>query len=322
MILITGSSGLLGRALRTRMEALSTGVRTFDILDNEDQDTRNSENLKNAMKGVRGIVHLAAISRVVWAQNNPALCQAVNVAALRDIIEIAASMPQKPWIVFASSREVYGEAASLPVAEDAPLAPVNVYARSKVAGELLMADAREAGLLANVVRFSNVYGCENDHADRVVTAFARTAAYGGTLRLEGADNMFDFTHVDDAANGLARAVLATNSGEAFPPIHFLTGRGTTLGELAQLAMRSAKAPVDAVLAPSRSFDVARFVGDPSRAAAELGWSARIDIEQGIDDLVGRFRRTGLPDASPSFMDVFAQLESEAASAPKIANGIG
>lgn len=314
MILITGSSGLIGRAVRERLEMSSLAVRTFDICENSGDDSRDRTALEQAMQGVTGLVHLAAISRVVWAQDNPALCNAVNVEALRNMLDIAASMPVRPWIIFASSREVYGDAQALPVREDAPLMPLNVYARSKVAGEMLMAEARHAGLLANVLRFSNVYGCTHDHVDRVVTAFARTAAMGGTLRLDGADNMFDFTHVDDAANGLYRTVLATLAGEALPPIHFLTGRGTTLGELAELAIGCARAPVDIRLAPPRTYDVARFVGDPTRAAVELGWRPSISIENGMADLVGRFHCAGSCDAPAPFIDAMiasAELERRA-----------
>jgi nucleoside-diphosphate-sugar epimerase len=71
------------------------------------------------------------------------------------------------------------------VAEDAPLSPRNVYARSKVAVEQLTEEARERGMIAAVVRFSNVFGDTEDHADRVVPAFARAAAAGGTVRVDG-----------------------------------------------------------------------------------------------------------------------------------------
>lgn len=258
--------------------------REFDISRSPLEDTRSSESLAMAVDGIEGVVHLAAVSRVVWAERDADLTQAVNVAALNSLLAHAAKMPRRPWVIFASSREVYGEPSILPVAEDALLAPLNVYARSKVAGETAMKDARDAGILANIVRFSNVYGCVADHHDRVIPAFARAAATGGTLRLDGAENMFDFTHVDDVADGLMRHVEMTRAGEALPPIHFVSGRGTTLQQLSDIAMQVAYAPVEIRHAPPRNYDVARFTGDPARARALLGWRAEIGIEAGFRQL--------------------------------------
>lgn len=289
MILITGSSGLIGHALKTRLKARDLPVRDFDIARSLAEDTRNSEALAAAIEGVEGIVHLAAVSRVVWAEQDPGLTQAVNVDALRSLLAAASAGRRRPWVIFGSSREVYGEAGALPVPEDAPLAPLNVYARSKVTGEALMAEARQVGIVANVVRFSNVYGSTADHSDRVVPAFARSAALGGLLRLDGPENMFDFTHIDDVADGLALHVAATRAGEALPPVHFVTGRGTTLHDLAGIATRNAERAPEVEIAPSRTYDVARFVGDPARAAALLGWRSRIAIAAGFARLAADYR---------------------------------
>jgi len=300
LILITGSRGLIGRSLVERLAAKGIACREFDIARSAGEDTRDQAALSIALEGVTGVVHLAAISRVVWAERDPGLTQSVNVDALQFLLGAMALGGQRPWLLFASSREVYGEPASLPVAEDAPLAPLNVYARSKVNGELLVERAREAGILANIVRFSNVYGCIDDHSDRVVPAFARTAAHGGALRLDGPDNMFDFTHVDDVVRGLEAHIEATAAREFLPPVHFLTGVGTTLNALADMAARASTHELDVEIAPPRNYDVARFVGDASRAHSLLGWQARIDLATGFAALTEAYRSAaGLPPAAAS-----------------------
>ena len=76
---------------------------------------------------------------------DPANCAATNVTALRGLLDIAIRAARRPWVVFVSSREVYGNAAGLPVEEEAPLRPMNVYARTKCDGELLARQARDAG---------------------------------------------------------------------------------------------------------------------------------------------------------------------------------
>lgn len=299
MILVTGSSGLIGCAFAGLAAKGGLALRSFDLRENLAQDTRNPGALAAAIEDVEGVIHLAAVSRVVWAEHNPVLARETNVDALQSLLGMLLFAPRKPWLIFASSREVYGEQEHLPVAEDAELRPLNTYARSKVAGEELVEEARLAGLRAQIVRFSNVYGSIEDHADRVVPAFARAAATGGEIRVDGADNMFDFTHVDDAARGLYALCGAVRAGEVMPPVHFLTGQGTTLGELAALAQDCASRPLAVREAPSRKFDVSRFVGDPSRARELLGWQAQVPLEAGMAKLVGAFAAAMQGDAIPA-----------------------
>lgn len=289
MILITGSKGLIGDALRSTLIERGLQVRDFDIARSPAEDIRNGEALATAIADVEGIIHLAAVSRIVWAERDPRLTEDVNVAPVRSLLAAASARTRRPWIIFASSREVYGEPSRLPVGEDAPFAPLNVYARSKVAAERLLADARHAGLLANIVRFSNVYGSPSDHPDRVVPAFAQAAVSGGRVRVEGAGNMFDFTHIDDVAQGMAAHVAATRAGEALPPIQFVTGKGTTLRALADFAQDHCDHALAIEDAPPRTYDVARFVGDPARARQLLGWQSRIDIKSGFAGLVVAYR---------------------------------
>jgi nucleoside-diphosphate-sugar epimerase len=288
MILLTGSEGLIGRAFGERLTDAGHEWRGFDIDRNPNEDTRNRGALAKALENVEGVIHLAAVSRVVWAENDPSRALATNVAALQTLIELMHARAHKPWLIFASSREVYGEQDVLPVPESVPLKPLNTYARTKVEGERLVNAAAENGLTTQIVRFSNVYGSIHDHADRVVPAFAKTSALGGSLRVEGSSNLFDFTHVADTSRGLHLLYDAMQSGESMPPIHFLTGKGTTLGELAALAGRNSRLPVTVNERPSRSFDVARFVGDPSRAEELLGWTADVSIDNGFANLVEEF----------------------------------
>lgn len=298
MLLVTGGEGLIGSALIERLGKHGIPARSFDIRSGF--DVRDTAALASAMDGVTGIVALAAVSRVVWAQRDPELADAVNVAALDRLLALATASPLRPWVVFASSREVYGEPESLPVSEAAPRAPLNVYARSKVAGELAMEWAADAGLVANIARFSNVYGSTADHADRVVPAFARAAAIGATAYLEGPENTFDFTHVDDVAGGLFQLVKETASGRQLPPIHFVSGRGTTLRQLADLAEANS-AGMRCEERPSRNYDVARFIGDPTRAHELLGWRATTPIEEGFASLVEAFRKEGA-QAAPGLVE--------------------
>jgi UDP-glucose 4-epimerase len=289
MILVTGSEGLVGRFLAKNLEARGFTVKRFDIRRQSDEDIRNAASLETAIKGVSGVVHLAAVSRVLWGEQNPQLCHATNVEALASLLRLCLEQKTRPWLVFASSREVYGAQERLPVSEDASLKPMNVYARSKVDGECLVNEARGAGLHANICRLSNVYGCPLDHPDRVTMAFASAAARGGVMTLEGGSNTFDFTYVEDVADGIARLVEASMTDGLMPPIHFVGGQATSLRGLAELAAKMAIHPVKLSEAPPRDFDVGRFVGDPERAKKFLGWRASMSLETGFARLVHELR---------------------------------
>ena len=290
-ILITGSKGLIGGALRTALEALGAEVVGLDLLgaDREQGDVRSLRRVRDALGGCDGVVHLAAVSRVVWGERDPEGCWNTNVGGLRNVLQALDERTPQPWLLFASSREVYGQPRCLPATEDTPLRPVNVYGRSKAEGERLMEAARAGGLRAATVRLSNVYGSARDHADRVIPAFLRAAVSGHPLRVDGADCTFDFTHIDDTVRGLVAVVDRLARGQGLPPIHLVTGRPTTLGDLATLAIDVAGGISPVVEAPPRSFDVSRFHGDPSRARELLGWEPCVVLREGLERLVRDLR---------------------------------
>lgn len=301
-ILITGSAGLIGAALRQALVAAGHRVDGLDLRAHgaETGDVRDRAHLGAAVQDCDGVVHLAAVSRVVWAERDPSLCWNTNVRGIANVITAAERQASPPWLVFASSREVYGEAQTLPVTECASLHPVNVYARSKVEGELLVAAAARRGLRTSIVRLSNVYGRTADHADRVIPAFARAAARGDAMRVEGSDNVFDFTHVDDVVLGLLRIVerLVPDRAATLPPIHFATGQALSLGQLAALANELGGGRSRILSASPRRFDVAKFYGCWSRAHALLGWTPRISVAIGLAQLIAEFRAEAIAATSP------------------------
>jgi len=293
-ILITGSAGLIGAVLTKHLEARGMAVSGADVRALRPEHCINASDIEGSsavMREVSGVVHLGAVSRVIHGERDPARCWQVNVEITRKLLAAAAGAPRRPWFIYASSREVYGVQDRQPVSEDAPLQPMNVYARSKVAAEVLLGEAREAGLTTSILRFANVYGRVEDHPDRVVPAFLAAAVAGGVLRVDGRDCAFDLNHVDDVVRGIAAVIEALNGGErALPALHFVSGRSTTLLELADMCRKIGGIGARITEAPSRTFDVHRFVGDPRRAERVLGWRSAIDLQTGLSRLAAEFAR--------------------------------
>ena len=291
-LLITGSKGLIGTALKDVMLTLNWELIDFDLNSQENlqKDTRNLCDLSKLVSECDGVVHLAAISRVIHGEKFPTDCMATNVGGTANVLKAISDSRSKPWIIFGSSREVYGQSTILPVTEEAQLAPVNVYGKSKIMGEELVNSARKnAKLRTCIVRFSNVYGSTDDHEDRVVPAFCRAAAFGNQIRVDGLINTFDFTHIDDVSRGISLLVQKMDALDtSHQDIHFVSGIGTTLGELASLATKLARKEVSVVEATSRTFDVSSFVGDPKRAEKVLGWRHETTLMEGMKKLIAQF----------------------------------
>jgi len=294
-ILVTGSEGFIGTSL-VRVLGREYRVRGFDVRARaraERGSILDCDELREAMKGCAGVVHLAAVSRVAWGEQDPDGCWRTNVDGTRNVLDVATTADGRPWVLLASSREVYGQPLDLPVTEDAPLRPFNVYGRSKAKAERLLAEATSAGHSTAVVRLTNVYGGVHDHPDRVIPAFCRAVLSNEPLRVDGPDREFDFTHVDDVTRGIRTAIEMLESGtERIPPIHLTTGRPTSLVHLAHL-VRDAAGSASAVRRNGvRPFDVDRFYGDPTRAREALGWKPRVSLDRGVSSLVGAYRAHG------------------------------
>ena len=299
-IFVTGSEGLIGTAVCELLAKSGYRVEKLDLRSTEPGekgDIRDEALMRERMKGCRGVIHLAAISRVADGEADPELCWQTNVIGTEVVMRAAAAMPIRPWVLLASSREVYGEPGQLPIREDTPMRPVNVYGRSKAAAERVALAWRRSGVETAVVRMANVYGAINDHPKRVAPAFARGAVDGGVLSVCGRENTFDFTHLDDVALGLLSVVEALRAGEVLPPIHLASGLPTTLGELAEIAARLGGGRAKIAEVPAPAYNVSRFVGDPTRARELLGWKTRIKIGEGMHRLIEAFRHEGKPPTS-------------------------
>lgn len=298
-IAVTGSSGLIGRTLTGLLNIAGHEIVEIDTAHTESPcDIADVESLLKRLSGCAGIIHLAAVSRVGEAQEFPERTWSANVAGTANILNavLAQSPLNRPWIIHASSREVYGDQPQIAITEDTPITPLNVYGRSKAACEGLVSCAQDAGAVVSVLRFANVYGDIFDYSDRVIPAFTRAAANGTPLRVDDANTCMDFTHVEDVSQGICTVVNSLIEGEKnLPPIHFATGQGTTLGYLAQLAVDASNNACVVNEVERRKSSVGCFIGDPNRAEELLGWKHQTPLKDGFFHMVNAFKQDTAQD---------------------------
>jgi nucleoside-diphosphate-sugar epimerase len=287
--LITGSSGLIGLTISSLLREDGYEVVSMDIRGNPSNgntplfgDVLDNTELSQAMKDVQGVIHLAGVSRVIDAQRNPERCLCVNVGGIKGLIETVRKQPQPPWIIYASSREVYGE--HLPVKEEHPLKPINVYGESKKTAETLLRKAVASGVTSIIFRFSNVYGSVYDHSNRVIPAFLMGVINGTPLTVESPNHTFDFTYVKDVGEGLLAAVKKLSSKEfgGTDVYNFCTGQGTSLEELLGLIQKITGREIITLVGEPRNYDVVRYVGDPSKLKSQMGYRCETNLRLGLE----------------------------------------
>lgn len=309
-ILVTGSAGLIGSSLVKHLERQNYEVIRCDIRLRNNPLSFFSEEITSLLRECVGVVHLAAISRVIHGEQYPELCHEVNVEGTTKFFELLKLLPNKPWIIYASSREVYGEQKNLPVLESAYLDPVNNYARGKVLMEEQVTNLENFGFNVAILRFSNVYGGLLDHYNRVVPAFCINALREDPIRIEGKECVFDFTYLEDVVEGISLTVNhLQNIKSSLSPIHLTAYRPCNLEELANIVLEITGSNSRVNFYPARNFDVSRFYGDFSKAKELLGWSPRHSLEEGLSKFIRDLKNSSSTSPKNIDMVIYENIES-------------
>ncbi len=222
-VLVSGGAGYIGSVLVRLLLAKGYRVKVIDnlsfggepIIDllNEDNfsfvkgDVRNADDLRNALEGVDHVAHLAAIVGDPACAKQPELTREVNLEGSKLFYLLADECGAKRF-VFASTCSNYGkmEDPESCVNEDSLLAPVSLYAETKVEVEqFLLNQPASRTCKPTSLRFSTVYGLSpRPRFDLTVNEFAKELAMGRELVVFGEQFWRPYCHVVD----LCRSVLA------------------------------------------------------------------------------------------------------------------
>lgn len=243
-------------------------------------DIRNTDDIRSRIKifSCDTIVHLASFPRQKVVSQNPIVASEVMSTGLINLLE-AARLHKIRRFVYISSSMVYGDFET-DVTEDARCNPIGQYGIMKYMGEKLVEDyARQYGFEYVIIRPSAVYG-ELDVEDRVVSKFMLGAMRGETLRVKGANEVLDFTYVEDAARGIAQATLSKNAANKIYNITRSSERQYTLKDAAELAISIAGKGTLEIQDRDLSFPK-RGRLNIDRAVKDFDYSPTVNVEEGF-----------------------------------------
>jgi UDP-glucuronate 4-epimerase len=290
VILVTGAAGLIGNAVRMRLEASGRAVVPLDIVNRSRDgkpilvcDLRDIHRLHiiTQNRRIEGIIHCGAHSGPMVARDNPYSMVEVNIVGTANVLELARVHNKAARFVYCSSTSVYGSGARTePVPEDVALFPLTVYGASKVASEQLVASyASQFGLDGVSLRLSWVYG-PGRTTDCVIRTMITDALAGTPTRIPFGQGFYrQYIHVDDVVSAL---VCALEVSELSRRVYTVTGgRYLTFDEIAAIVKGILpNADIELGFGPDPKDGVQpRF--DISAAERDLGFRPSLTFEQGV-----------------------------------------
>ena len=305
-LVLVGGAGLIGS--HTVDHLIKEDVKEIVIYDNFVRGRR--ENLSNALKDPRvkifdiggdilqtdileaafdkadGVYHFAALW-LLQCHEFPRSAFDVNVRGTFNVMEACVKKGVKR-LVSSSSASVYGDAVEEPMTEDHPFNNKNFYGATKIAGEaMLRAFHHRYGLNYVGLRYMNVYGPRQDYHGAYIAVVMKMLdaidkGESPTILGDGSE-AFDFVAVEDC--GLAN-LMAMKSDAADRFYNVGTGKRTSLKELAELLLELTNSSKPINYAPrSQATLVRNRIGSPKRATEEIGFTAQIDLRDGLRRLI-------------------------------------
>lgn len=294
---VRGSRENLNQALK------DPRVRIYDV----GGDIMQTDILQSALEGADGVFHLAALW-LLQCHEYPRSAFDVNVRGTFNVMEACVAKGVKR-LVYSSSASVYGDAVTEPMTEDHPFNNKNFYGATKIAGEaMLRAFHHRYGLNFVGLRYMNVYGPRQDYHGAYIAVIMKmldAIDKGGSPTILGdGSEAFDFVAVEDC--GLAN-VCAMKSDMADEFYNVGTGKRTSLKELAEMLLELTGCTKPIQYAPrSQATLVRNRIGSARRASQEIGFTAKIDLQEGLKrliewranhkaEVVARRKAVGLPE---------------------------
>ena len=311
-ILITGADGFIGSHLTELLIQTGFKVRAFvyynsfnsngwlDTISIETKgkieifsgDIRDPNGVREAMKGIDIVFHLAALIAIPFSYHSPDSYIDTNVKGTLNILQAARDSKVKR-ILITSTSEVYGTAQFVPITELHPKQPQSPYSASKIGADAI-ADSfyRSFDLPITIVRPFNTYGPRQSARAVIPTIISQLLNGAQEIKLGDISPTRDLLFVKDTVNGFLKIAQCNELiGEE---VNIATQSEITIGDLAQNLIKNinpnAKIITDSVrLRPEKS-EVFRLYGSNEKLKSYTDWEQEYSLEKGLKETIDWFSK--------------------------------
>jgi UDP-glucose 4-epimerase len=297
-VLVTGGAGFIGSHLVEQLTAAGERTSVIDDLSRgrrrwlapaaelHELDLRDAAAVRRAVGEVNPevVVHLAALHFIPAVDGAPELAQDVNVGGTRVLLEALAAKPPE-LLLFASTGAVYPDRRD-PIAETCPPRPSDLYGRTKLEGERMVAEfAATTGARCIVARIFNVVGPRETNRHVVPELVGQLRHEITPVRLGNLESRRDYTNVLDVSEALHRLLaLPPDTPDTF---NVGSGRAVSVHELVRICERILGSPIKVELEPERlrARDRAELVADTTLIRDVTGWQPARSLESTLAELL-------------------------------------
>jgi len=313
-VLITGGLGFIGSNLAIALaeagaevevvDALVSGLggNRFNISPVADRvgvtigDVRDLDLMRRLVRDKDVVFNLAAQVDHIASMEDPLRDLDMSGRGALTVLEACRQSGRRMRVVFPGSRLQFGRPRSLPVGEDHPMDPMNIYAVHRLLGEKYhVVYCRSFGLSTCVLRLSNPFGPRQQmrHAKYgILNWFIRLALEDKEITVYGDGGQArDYFYIDDAVDAFMRAGRMEQAhGKTF---NVGSGKAITVAEAARTIVEvvGSGRVVNVPWPEDRAAqETGAYVTDIGRVRRELGWEPKVSFEEGVRRTAEYYRK--------------------------------
>lgn len=309
--LVTGADGFIGSHLTQELIHKGYEVKAFtlynsfnnwgwiDSFPKEDLDAieifqgdvRDPNGVKEAMKGVDTVFHLAALIAIPFSYHSPDTYVDTNIKGTLNVLQAARDLDTSR-VLITSTSEVYGTAKYVPIDENHPYQGQSPYSATKIGADRLAESFyRSFEMPISIVRPFNTYGPRQSARAVIPTIITQLLAGKEEIHLGSLTPTRDFNYVLDTANGFIN--IANSDKTIGEEINIATQREISIGQLAQEMIKQINPKAKIVcdeerLRPEKS-EVNRLLGSNEKIKELTSWEPKFTFEEGISETIEFFR---------------------------------
>lgn len=310
-VLVTGADGFIGSHLTEMLLEKGYDVKAFtyynsfntwgwlDTLPKEklnqievfSGDIRDPNGVREAMKGVDGVFHLAALIAIPFSYHSPDSYVDTNIKGTLNVLQAARDLGTER-VMITSTSEVYGTAQYVPIDEKHPFQGQSPYSATKIGADRLAESFyRSFNLPVSIVRPFNAYGPRQSARAVIPTIISQLLDGKKKIKLGSLTPTRDFNYVKDTAAGFI--AIAESDKTIGQEINIATQQEISIGDLAKEIIFQINPEAEIVcdeqrLRPEKS-EVNRLLGSNAKIKELTDWKPQYTFEEGIAETIAWIR---------------------------------